>query len=60
MSFEFLHGTRVRTSHPYLEEMEGRLLPGDTVGLGVLASSNLFGALDPPLSRNEELSIPGR
>ncbi len=38
MWFELLHGTSVRTAHPHVEEIESRLLPGETVGLGVLAS----------------------
>jgi hypothetical protein len=57
MSFKSLQSSRLRSSDPDLEELESRLLPGETVGLGVLASLTLCGALDPPLSRREQLSM---
>lgn len=43
---------------PHLEEIESRLLPGETVGLGLLASFQLFDVSSPLLvDRNEKLSI---
>src|SRR5712692_8104788 len=44
---------------PHLEEIEARLLPGETVGLGLLASIHLFGGMPPSLaSRDAKLSVP--
>jgi hypothetical protein len=47
------------TFHPRLEEIEARLLPGETVGLGLLASLGIFGGVLPLSgSRHENLSVP--
>jgi hypothetical protein len=50
---------RAQLYRPHLEEIESRLLPGETVGLGVLASLHLFGGMPPFLaSPDAKSSIP--
>jgi hypothetical protein len=51
--------TASRTFQPHLEEIETRLLPGEAVGLGLLASFGVFGSfLSSPLRSTEPWSIP--
>jgi len=48
-----------RTYQPRLEEIETRLLPGETVGLGLLASFSPFGDLLPAsVGRDEKGATP--
>ena len=44
---------------PHLEEIEARLLPGEAVGLGLLASIHLFGGVPPFLASGDaKVSVP--
>ena len=52
--------TPFRSYQPRLEEMETRLLPGETVGLAFLASFDLFGRLHSLAVHNQELAVFAR